>query len=466
MTTAVIFTSPSILEIKNTQDKETNNQHEISVGEHYVRRPLMGMNPKPDTYASLTIKTPTGSFDNIVNSSVPGSKLTDYTTNFLLQSISESRQEKAQPVPTFGDTFYYFFGEQPTQVQVTAVLLNSANFEWEIEWWANYANALRGTKLVDKNATATLKFENVEMTGYITTCSVQKNANTPMESTLSFSMFVDSRALRNADGKPPGSNTFSVTKNLLQSISELDNVPIATSTLNVKALRETLDFIREGNNIGQQARINAVLGDSWGSKVTQLGSSAKERLITKQQETELIVSSSQFDLSGAVANSFASVASSVKGKNRTKFEYAELLSEYVSRPSTGDKILTDRSEENRSRYDLLLKTVKSNKDAALVGINHELSRYGAVLSTDSPNLGTEVYVPLSARDAYQQELDKRTAAVEQSLKTGILFAASVVTLETVRGTRNHLAQNVSAGAALAFAVADDISDSLGVGVYL
>lgn len=462
MPNAVIFTSPTVLELKNQQDRDTYNQHEISTGDKYVRRPLMGLNPKPDTYASITISTPEGSPDVIVNSSKPGSNKTHYTTNFLLQSISESRQEKAQPVPTFGDTFYYFFGEQPTQVQVTAILLNSANFEWEVEWWLNYAQALRGTKLVDQNARATLTFENVEVTGYITTCSVQKNANTPMESTLSFSMFVDYRKLKTADGRFPGNNSFKVTKSLLQSISDLDNAPIATSTLNTKALRETLDFIDEGNNIGRQARVNAILGDSWGSKVNAFGSGAKG-LLTKGSEAELIISSKEFDLSGSIANSFTSVAKSI-ATNRTEFEYAELLSEYVSRPT--DHISEKRATEAKSRYETLLTNIKTNKDAALAAINYSLLRDGFTLEEEPPYQGTEVYTPPSARDAYEERLAERTASIEASFKTGALFTASVVTLAAARGTRNHLAQNGKAGQALAFAVADDIADSLGVGVYL
>jgi hypothetical protein len=127
----------------------------------------------------------------LLNSSEdPAVSDSSYTTNFLLQAVSEQRVEKFQPITTFGATYGFFFGEQPRTVTFNAILLNTADFQWEVEWWANYEESLRGTRAVDKQVRAYITYDDVLMEGYLTSASTQKNAQNSYEVPLTFTMWV------------------------------------------------------------------------------------------------------------------------------------------------------------------------------------------------------------------------------------------------------------------------------------
>ena len=152
-----------------------------------ARRPMRGIQIKKETFATLSV---TDAALKIKNSSASPNAPAHFTSNFLLQGVSESRQEKFQPVPTFGATYGYFFGEQPRIVSFSALLLNTADFQWEAEWWANYDQYLRGTRLVDRGIRVSMAYEDVVLEGYIINASVAKSEPNPWAASLSFSMWV------------------------------------------------------------------------------------------------------------------------------------------------------------------------------------------------------------------------------------------------------------------------------------
>jgi hypothetical protein len=149
---------------------------------------MRGLQIKEETFASLSIS----GFEAVemYNSSAKPELPVSYTSNFILQGVTESRQEKFQPITTFGATYGFFFGEQPRMMSFQAVLLNTADFQWEIEWWANYEDHLRGTKLVDASARCYMTYDDVILEGYITGAQTSKNAQTPHEVPLTFTMWV------------------------------------------------------------------------------------------------------------------------------------------------------------------------------------------------------------------------------------------------------------------------------------
>jgi hypothetical protein len=151
-----------------------------------VRRPMRGIQLKSETFATLALSS---SVLNLKNSSAPSTGAS-FTSNFLLQSVSEGRQEKFQTVPTFGATYGFFYGEQPRIVSCQAILLNTADFQWEAEWWENYDQYLRGTRLVDRGMTVTLTYEDVVLEGYLVSASVSKGEPNPWAVNLSFNMWV------------------------------------------------------------------------------------------------------------------------------------------------------------------------------------------------------------------------------------------------------------------------------------
>lgn len=196
-----------------------------------VRRPLDGFQFKEDKYAVIRVYTATGTESrDLHNSSAPELKV-GYTSNLLIQNVQETRQEKSQIVQTFGEDFVYFFGERPTQVQFSAQLLDTSDFQWHQEWWMNYSNALRGTKLVDKNSRVYLEIDDVMFEGYILTATTSRVADDHHRVTLSFSMLVTNKMylseLRNSY-LPPAS----LTQDQIQAISNGESSGASQAQLN------------------------------------------------------------------------------------------------------------------------------------------------------------------------------------------------------------------------------------------
>ena len=180
------------------------------VEEYNVRRPLHGMTLPKDSYASMTIVTPRGSTKQLLyNSSLSREESkrgikSSYTTNFIVQSVSESKAEKQQIVQTFGDDYVYFYGQQPTMLQVQAILPESEEFMYAQEFWLNYGSGLRGTQLVLNNARMYLTVAGQVFEGYLTTASTAKRADSPRVVNLNFSIYVTQsyylKALESAAG--------------------------------------------------------------------------------------------------------------------------------------------------------------------------------------------------------------------------------------------------------------------------
>jgi hypothetical protein len=175
----------------------SNNITNATSNTHAVRRPLNGMHLPKDSYASMTVVSPSGKLRDVLynTSSIEEAGNEDnlkssYTTNFIVQNVTESKSEKQQIVQTFGDDFVYFYGQQPITLQVQAVLPESPEFQYAQEFWINYANALRGTRLVLKDARLYFTVAGQVFEGYMTSASTTKNAQNPRIINLSFNMYV------------------------------------------------------------------------------------------------------------------------------------------------------------------------------------------------------------------------------------------------------------------------------------
>lgn len=154
-----------------------------------VRRPLRGMEVKEDTYASIKVIRADGSEVPFVDSSSATGESRAYS-NFILQSVQEARMEKHQIIETFGEPFIYFFGEAPRFLDVTAVLINSLDFNWEAEWWENWERTLRGSKSVEQAARTYLFYDDNVVEGYMLMAQAVKVSTEPFQVSLSFRMFI------------------------------------------------------------------------------------------------------------------------------------------------------------------------------------------------------------------------------------------------------------------------------------
>ena len=154
-----------------------------------VRRPLRGIEIKEDTYVYFRVLKGDGTPLELVDSSGPGGKGKAYA-NFLLQSVQESRMERQQILETFGSPYVFFFGESPRFVDVSAVLLDTHDFNWSAEWWENYEKFLRGTRLAERGATALLHYDDIILEGYPIQATSSRTSMERNQVQLQFRMFV------------------------------------------------------------------------------------------------------------------------------------------------------------------------------------------------------------------------------------------------------------------------------------
>lgn len=196
---AVVFSSRYVdtatLSSSPTSSTSTADFNDTVLGQLPVRRPLRGVVVRPNSYASLTVSSTTSTNPRLYSTTVaplrdgePGR--TESTTDFIVQSVSVQRSEKFQPIPTFGASLGYFFGEQHYFLSVRAILLDTEDFPWKRDWWANYEESLRGTKLAERGERAVLNVNGALVEGYLTQAGTDENANEEGYCQLSFTIWV------------------------------------------------------------------------------------------------------------------------------------------------------------------------------------------------------------------------------------------------------------------------------------
>ena len=159
-------------------------------GRSMARRPVRGIEVKDDTYAYLKVIRSNGSELPLLDSSSPSGASSKGYTNFILQQVQEQRMEKHQIVETFGDSYVFFFGESPRFLDCTAMLINTHDFNWRAEWWHNYENYLRGTKLVELGARCYMFWDDIVVEGYILNAGASEISDQPYTVTMQFKFFV------------------------------------------------------------------------------------------------------------------------------------------------------------------------------------------------------------------------------------------------------------------------------------
>ncbi len=155
-----------------------------------ARRPLRGLEIKDDTYAILKVVQADGNEIPLLFDQSSSTGQTAQFASFILQNVREARMEKHQIVETFGDSYIYFFGEAPRFLDVQAILVDSFDFNWYGEWWANYNQYLRGTRSVELGARTYLFYDDNIIEGYMLMAETQKTSEQPLMARLTFRLFV------------------------------------------------------------------------------------------------------------------------------------------------------------------------------------------------------------------------------------------------------------------------------------
>lgn len=216
--------------------RANTTQQAVPPTDPLVRRPLRGIQLKKDTFASIVVLLPDGRTIDLVNSSAsPEAGQTighaNHTANFLLTGVQQEKSEKFQPLLTFGPTWGFFFGEHPHMYSFSALLLNTQDFSWELEWWENYDTYFRGTALTENRARVFLSFDDYVIEGYLVNARTGRAADDPHIVQLSFSMWVTaSETLRVAGdttartfdtgGAADVPSTFDITSNSLELLRQ------------------------------------------------------------------------------------------------------------------------------------------------------------------------------------------------------------------------------------------------------
>lgn len=174
---------------KDTFDSQSSDQR---IGlYHNVRRPVRGIQVKDDTYATLQVRQANGIaiplFDAAAASDT-GKGIRN--SNFIIQSVQEQRIEKQQVILTFGEPYIFFFGEQPRMITISGVLLNTEDFNWRAEWWANYDQYLRGTQCVRQKTRVYLSWDDIVVEGYIIQAAASEEASNRNLVLFNFQMFL------------------------------------------------------------------------------------------------------------------------------------------------------------------------------------------------------------------------------------------------------------------------------------
>lgn len=154
-----------------------------------ARRPLRGLEIKDDTYAIIKVVQADGTEIPLIDSGSSSGTNSQYA-NFILQSVQEARMEKHQIVETFGEPYIFFFGESPRFLDVTAVLVDSNDFNWYAEFWQNYNDYFRGTRLVEMGARCYLFYDDNIVEGYMLMAQARKVSEQPLMAQLTFRLYL------------------------------------------------------------------------------------------------------------------------------------------------------------------------------------------------------------------------------------------------------------------------------------
>lgn len=177
------------IELVTELGKQTNLSGKEKAGKASVRRPLRGIELKEDAYAYIKLVKRDGTAIELLDSSAYSGKSEEYS-NFILTSVTDQRMEKQQLIETFGADYLMLFGEAPHFLQVSAMLLDTHDFDWKAEFLENYDKYLRGTKAIEQGARAYLFYNGAIVEGYMLNTSIAEDATQQHLVPMSFQFFV------------------------------------------------------------------------------------------------------------------------------------------------------------------------------------------------------------------------------------------------------------------------------------
>jgi len=200
-----IFLEKDTFEARSQTTGSETRTSQTKLGETApIRRPYRGIQIKDDTYAVLSVRKPNGEAIPLASSSAVdpagaagwagytsgGLGQVDEYSDFILQQVNDQRMEKQQIIETFGDAFVYFFGERPRMVTFSGQLVNTSDFNWRAQFWHNYENYLRGSRLVQLNARCYLAYDTIVIEGYPISATAVDDSENPYQVSFQMTMLM------------------------------------------------------------------------------------------------------------------------------------------------------------------------------------------------------------------------------------------------------------------------------------
>jgi hypothetical protein len=257
-----------------------------------VRRPFRGVEIKEDTYAVIKVVKSNGDEIPLVDAGGPDSPTqstrrgtlinpyTNHTTthnysNFIIQQVQDSRQEKQQILETFGDSYIFFFGERPRVLSVSGLLINTLDFNWRTEFWHNYEHVLRGTKLVEQDARIYLHWDDIIVEGYMIEAMARDDASSPYHVAFSFQLFVTNHMYLSTvgDDNYPITHAVNLDATLRQDDAEEARTDLkarsrktAKYESNIEKVRKELEASEQARVASQERGLTGIMNSSGGQK--------------------------------------------------------------------------------------------------------------------------------------------------------------------------------------------------------
>jgi len=150
--------------------------------------PNAAESPGSENIASIFLSTNVP-VDLNPNSSPQGNVLNAYS-QFFLQSVVESQNEKLQVVETFTDYYAFFYGKRPPVYSFRGMLLNDVNYKWTNDLMFFYENFFRGTSSVQLGAQAFISYDGRLVSGFLINLNIQEDSMLQKGATFSFDVLV------------------------------------------------------------------------------------------------------------------------------------------------------------------------------------------------------------------------------------------------------------------------------------
>lgn len=160
-----------------------------------VRRPAIGLTSPTARFCTIDVIARSSTDGNgepisLINSSYVAGQGRG-TTNFFIQTLTESPGTTSQVVKSFSSWFMSSVGVAPDMIEVSGILLQSVNFNWRAEWDANFKRFLRSDQCILRKAQVFLTIEDRVFSGYIiNSVTSSSSATTRAASQFTFTMAV------------------------------------------------------------------------------------------------------------------------------------------------------------------------------------------------------------------------------------------------------------------------------------